>query len=105
MLSRSLSHYSTSFTSLTDKPHHEAFRIMDAEVVKLLLVGDEKCGKTTFLSYVSVESSHGPISSTHADVHAAGGSAPASRRIRSRCFATSTSRTSSTSTSAVRNTA
>ena len=54
MLSRSLSHYSTSFTSLTDKPHHEAFRIMDAEVVKLLLVGDEKCGKTTFLSYVSV---------------------------------------------------
>lgn len=54
MLPRSLSHYSTSFTSLTDKPHHEAFRIMDAEVVKLLLVGDEKCGKTTFLSYVSV---------------------------------------------------
>ena len=25
---------------------------MDPEVIKILLVGDEKCGKTTFLSYV-----------------------------------------------------
>jgi hypothetical protein len=24
---------------------------MDTEVIKILLVGDEKCGKTTFLSY------------------------------------------------------
>lgn len=25
---------------------------MDPEVVKVLLVGDERCGKTTFLSFV-----------------------------------------------------
>ena len=25
----------------------------DAEVIRILLVGDEKCGKTTFLSYVT----------------------------------------------------
>ncbi len=24
----------------------------DADVIKILLVGDDKCGKTTFLSYV-----------------------------------------------------
>lgn len=24
----------------------------EAEIIKILLVGDEKCGKTTFLSYV-----------------------------------------------------
>ncbi|KAF5022618.1 hypothetical protein F66182_5333 [Fusarium sp. NRRL 66182] len=30
---------------------------MDTEVVRILLVGDEKCGKTTFLSYVASNSS------------------------------------------------
>lgn len=30
---------------------------MDPEVIKILLVGDEKCGKTTFLSYVEFNSS------------------------------------------------
>jgi len=29
---------------------------MDLEVIKILLVGDEKCGKTTFLSYVESNS-------------------------------------------------
>lgn len=27
---------------------------MDPEVIKIVLVGDEKCGKTTFLSCVAV---------------------------------------------------
>jgi hypothetical protein len=31
--------------------------IMDSEVIKILLVGDEKCGKTTFLSYVEFNAS------------------------------------------------
>lgn len=34
---------------------------MDSEVIKILLVGDEKCGKTTFLSFVATFNS-GPSS-------------------------------------------
>lgn len=30
---------------------------MDPEVIKILLVGDDKCGKTTFLSYVEFNTS------------------------------------------------
>ncbi|GAO13303.1 uncharacterized protein UV8b_00726 [Ustilaginoidea virens] len=35
--------------------------VMDREVVKLLLVGDEKCGKTTFLSRLSAGEHTNPI--------------------------------------------
>ncbi|KAJ4142604.1 hypothetical protein NW754_010046 [Fusarium falciforme] len=35
---------------------------MDTEVIKILLVGDEKCGKTTFLSRLSAGENVNPIS-------------------------------------------
>ncbi|KAJ4269602.1 hypothetical protein NW762_001269 [Fusarium torreyae] len=34
---------------------------MDPEVIKILLVGDEKCGKTTFLSRLSAGENVNPI--------------------------------------------
>ncbi|KAF7533870.1 hypothetical protein G7Z17_g13449 [Cylindrodendrum hubeiense] len=34
---------------------------MDSEVIKILLVGDEKCGKTTFLSRLSADERVNPI--------------------------------------------
>jgi Ras family protein A len=34
---------------------------MDAEIIRILLVGDEKCGKTTFLSRLSVGEGVNPI--------------------------------------------
>lgn len=34
---------------------------MDTEVIKILLVGDEKCGKTTFLSRLSAGENVNPI--------------------------------------------
>ncbi|KAJ6441789.1 small GTPase superfamily [Purpureocillium lavendulum] len=48
-------------TCLADNPRLPALRAMDPEVVKLLLVGDEKCGKTTFLSRLSAGERTNPI--------------------------------------------